>query len=198
MTSASASSRWLIDTMSPRFIHAVMTSVTGTSIIVARSLTVTNSVTLRTLCSFCSRSISSFIRAETASRLSLRYLAPFILLPLAVRRARVSFICFCTSSSFTSGRAMGLGDGLPFFLSLRAPAFWAAAPAEAGLDGCGLLMSTRSLVMRLRFSRLCPPPLSVDPSVETSILPSTLGPDRRLLSCVGRNMSLRLSAMRSS
>ena len=49
ITNASASSRWLIETISPRFMHTVITSLTLTSIMVANSLTVTNSVTFSTL-----------------------------------------------------------------------------------------------------------------------------------------------------
>ena len=108
-TRASASRRWLIDTMSPRFMQAEMTSMGETFIIVASSLTVTNSVTLRIERSCCSRSISSLIFSRISSRFSLRYLAPLFLAPFDVRRASVSFICFETSSSLTSGRTIGLG-----------------------------------------------------------------------------------------
>ena len=116
--SASASRRWLIDTIRPRFMQAVMTSVGETSIIVASSLTVTNSVTLSVERSCTERSISSFMRSAAASRLSRRCLAPVFLAPLAVRRAKVSLICFETSSSLTSGRMTGW---LFFLFLLRRP-----------------------------------------------------------------------------
>jgi di/tricarboxylate transporter len=45
---------------------------------------------------------SSCRRSWAASRFSLRYLAPFLFWFLLVRRARVSFTCLATSSSFTS------------------------------------------------------------------------------------------------
>ena len=120
-TRASASSRWLMDTIRPRFMQAVMTSVGETFIIVASSLTVTNSVTFSVERSISSRSNSSFIRSATASRLSLRYLALLLLAPLAVRRARVSFTCFDTSSSLTSGRTMGFGALFLFLLRRPSP-----------------------------------------------------------------------------
>ncbi len=105
-----------------------MTSVGDTFIIVASSLTVTNSVTLSVERSCTERSISSFMRSAAASRLSRRCLAPVFLAPLAVRRARVSFTCFETSSSLTSVRTTGFGPLLFLFL-LRRPSpglgwFW--------------------------------------------------------------------------
>ena len=99
-------------------MQAMMTSVGATFIIVASSLTVTNSVTLSVERSISSRSNSSFMRSATASRLSLRYFELLLLDPLAVRRAKVSFTCFETSSSLTSGRTIGLGAFLPL---LRRP-----------------------------------------------------------------------------
>ena len=120
-TIASASRRWLIETIRPRFMQAEITSLTETSIIVASSLTVTNSVTLRIERSFCSRCISSFRRSATSSRFSLRYLAPFDLAPFEVRRASVSFTCFATSSSLTSGRTTGFTTRAPFFLLRPSP-----------------------------------------------------------------------------
>ena len=74
----SASKRWLMLTMIPTLIQVPMTLTTGTFIIVASSLTVTNSVSLSVLLSACMASFSSMMRSCTASRFSLRYLAPFL------------------------------------------------------------------------------------------------------------------------
>ena len=99
----SASRRILMDTISPMLMHVPMTFVTGTSIMLARSLTVTNSVSLRVLLSSSSRSIASRAAERAASRLSRRCLAalaPCWFLP--VRRASVSLTWRCTSSSVTT------------------------------------------------------------------------------------------------
>ena len=163
-------------------------------------------MTLRVERSCSSRSNSSFIRSATASRLSLRYLALLLLAPLAVRRARVSFTCFETSSSLTSGRTIGLGAALPLFL-LRRPSpglgwFWAPGrfcppcpgrfwppwppcppcllPPPCALPLGALLTSTFSFCRRLR---LCLPPAT---NPDTSIVPSTCGPVRVTVS--GRKM----------
>ena len=91
----SASRRWLIETMIPILIQVPITLVTGTSIMLARSFAVTNSVSFNTMLSRSSCSSSSCSRRDAASRLSRRYFAPFVLVfPLLVRRAKVSFICF--------------------------------------------------------------------------------------------------------
>ena len=66
----SASSRWLIDTITPRFIQVEMTLLTGTSIRLARSLAVTNSVILSILLSAASRSAFSISRWCISSRFS--------------------------------------------------------------------------------------------------------------------------------
>ena len=138
----SASKRWLMETMIPILIQVAITLVTGTSIMLARSLAVTNSVSFNTLLSISSCSISSCSRFWKASRLSRRYLAPLLFLfPLLVRRAKVSFTCFCTSSSlisaFTGLRRRGLRSSF-------------------GRDGRALVpgvlfTSTRSFLIRLRF-----------------------------------------------
>ena len=191
-------------------MQAVMTSVTPTSIIEASSLTVTNSVTFRILFSRSSRACSSCIRADTASRLSRRCLAVLNLDPLEVRRASVSLICFCTSSSLTSV-CTGAGFGAPFgplFLLLSRndprpepppepgpPA--AERPSVRGAPGAGFwFRSTLSLVMRLRFSRRPKSPFFS--SRFTSILPSTFGPDKRFSSELGRNRFVWSAATRSS
>ena len=174
-------------------MQAVMTCVTVTFIMVASSLTVTNSVTLSVERSCSSRSNSSFIRSATNSRFSLRYLAPLFLPPFAVNRARVSFICFETSSSLTSGRTTGFGALLFLFL-LRRPSpgrgwFWLLLPLPPGpwpgrdgacCPGVAGLLPPRCCWARLRstFSferrlRLCFPPGTIP---VTSIVPSTLGP----------------------
>ncbi len=77
MLIVSASSRWLIDTITPRFIHVAITLFTGTSIMAARSLAVTNSVILSTRLSAISACWASRSREAFASRFSLRHLAPF-------------------------------------------------------------------------------------------------------------------------
>ena len=102
----SASRRWLIDTMIPILIQVAITCVTETSIMLANSLAVTNSVIFSTLLSAISRSSCSCIRLFAISRLSLRYLE-VLLLPLEVRRAKVSFTCLATSSSLTSCLMIG-------------------------------------------------------------------------------------------
>ena len=189
-------------------MQAVMTSVTLTSIMVASSLTVTNSVTFSTLFSFSWRSSSSFIRADTASRLSRRCFDVLNFGPLAVRRARVSLICFCTSSSLTSAFTTGF-TAFPFRLSLKALLPEPAAPgapfgAAFGRLSlpvgwfCFCVMSTLSFEIRLRFSRLrwlsSPFFFSKD---FTSIFPNTFGPDS-LVPSPGRNRLLSSAAIRWS
>ena len=94
----SASRRWLMDTNKPKDIQVEIISATEISIMVANSLTVTNSVSLRILFSSSACSISACIFWCTASRLSLRCLE-LLVFPLFPKRANVSLICFCTSSS---------------------------------------------------------------------------------------------------
>ena len=66
-----------MDTIRPRFIQALMTLVTGVLFIrVARSLTVTNSVTFSTFCSITCCSISSIILSFAASLFSFLCFAP--------------------------------------------------------------------------------------------------------------------------
>ncbi len=141
----SASRRWLIDTMMPMLIHVPMTWLTPTFIIVASSLTVTNSVSFSTLLSADCAAISSCMRSCTASRFSLRYFAPFLFCPFEVSRASVSFTWRATSSSFTSSmrwlRFLFLGFFSLFFGFCDCFSAWLAAA----------LMSTRSLLMRTRF-----------------------------------------------
>ena len=128
-----------------------MTWFTPTFIIVASSETVTNSVSLSTLLCAASAAISSLMRSCTASRFSLRYLAPFLFWLFEVRRASVSFTWRATSSSFTSR-----GFWLRFFL------FFLLLPPALALPPLSFLppklpflpaasMSTRSLPMRARF-----------------------------------------------
>ncbi len=95
MFMVSASRRWFIDTITPRFMHVAITLLMGTSIITARSLAVTNSVSFSTLLSAASISAASRSRDWKASRFSLRHFAPFFWpLSLLVRRASTSFTCF--------------------------------------------------------------------------------------------------------
>ena len=89
----SASRRMLIETMSPILIHVAMTCVTGTSIMLARSLTVTNSVSLSVRLSASLRSCASRAAERAASRLSLRCLADFApcwFLPVSLARVSLT------------------------------------------------------------------------------------------------------------
>ena len=164
----SASMRWLILTIMPMLMHVPITFVTGTSIMVASSLAVTNSVSLSTLLSALASSICSSCCARACSRFSLRYLAPFEAFVLLVRRASVSFTCFATSSSLTSGLMAACALRLRSFCRLLPPC---ALPPCAlppwllprrPLPPWGWLAaaftSTFSLPMRLRlrFSPFCP------------------------------------------
>ena len=72
----SASKRWLIDTITPRFIHLAITSAKLTSIKLASSLTVTNSVTCSLLLS-----VDSPSKASAASSLLARRYFAFRLFP---------------------------------------------------------------------------------------------------------------------
>ena len=116
----------------PSDIQAPITLLIGTSIIVANSFTVTNSVTFKifSCCSCSASSCSAFWR--WVSRFSLRYLAPLDLVPFPCKRSRVSRTCFCTSSSVGSILVIIL-----FFFS-----FFAVSPP--------LVTFTSSLRMRLR------------------------------------------------
>ena len=99
---ASASRRWLMDTGIPRLMQVPMTFTTGTFIIVANSLAVTNSVTFKTFLSSSWRIISSIMVPATCWRFSRRCFEVFDL-PMGDRRAKVSLICFEISSSLSSG-----------------------------------------------------------------------------------------------
>ena len=123
----SASMRWLMLTMMPMLMQVAIIFVTGTFIIVASSLAVTNSVSLSTLLSAASFASSSSMPWRMASRFSRRYLAPLpIFVPdLLVRRASVSRTCFATSSSLTSGwTIVCLGWFFCFFLLLPLPCWF--------------------------------------------------------------------------
>ena len=158
----SASKRWLMLTITPILIHVPMTFVTGTFIIVANSLAVTNSVSFRILLSARSSRRSSSSRSRTCSRFSLRYLAPFVFLfDLFVRRASVSFTCLATSSSLISVLTTSLTLRLRLRL-LLCDACWLLPllllPLLPGLRRslfCNwfavALMSTRCAPIRLRF-----------------------------------------------
>ena len=169
----SASRRWLIDTIMPTDIQVPMTLLTGTFIIVASSLTVTNSVSFSVLLSAACSCISSLRRSCTASRFSRRYFAPFLFWLLVVSLASVSFTWRATSSSLTS-----TGLGWLRFLRLRLPP-WLSAFTFSGCRPPWLLfppwllplffflpppcccaaasMSTRSFPMRTLFLRSFPP-----------------------------------------
>ncbi|MNL47600.1 hypothetical protein D3C87_1703960 [compost metagenome] len=69
----SASRRWLMDTIIPRLIHLLMTSVKLTSSRLASSLTEINSVTWITLLSLSASAAARF--SAISSRLLRRYLA---------------------------------------------------------------------------------------------------------------------------
>ena len=140
----------------PMLIQVAITCVTETSIMLANSLAVTNSVSFNTLLSAISWSSNSCIRLDAISRFSLRYFAP-LFLPLEVRRANVSFTCFATSSSLTSCLITGFLKR-SLFLFLPAcwllppcwlPPFGRSFPPRWKLDA--LLISTFSLLIRTRF-----------------------------------------------
>ena len=97
----SASSRWLIETNKPKLIQVVMICVEGTSINDASSPTEINSVTFKILFSCSCFSCSSIVFCRTISLLS-RLCFTDLDFSLCCRRASVSFICFCTSSSLIS------------------------------------------------------------------------------------------------
>ena len=135
----------MIDTIIPTLMHVPITWFTDTFIMLASSLTVTNSVSFSILLSALASARCSFRCSCTASRFSLRYLAPFLFCPLLVSLASVSFTWRATSSSFTSS---GLCPRLRFFFLLPACAF-CAAPLPFCFTAWSML--TRSLVMRERF-----------------------------------------------
>ncbi len=145
MLMVSASRRWLMDAMMPILISVEMTCVTEMFIIVASSDTVTNSVSFNTLLSFFSARASASSFSCTASRFSLRYLAPFLFWLLLVKRANVSFTWRATSSSLTSA---GLLSRLRFFFFLPLPFLFPVCWLAAAL------MSTLLLLMRSRLPRL--------------------------------------------
>ncbi len=155
----SASMRWLMLTMMPMLMHVPIICVTGTFIIVASSLAVTNSVSFSTLLSAACCSSSSSMPWRMASRFSRRYLAPLpSLLSFEVRRASVSRTCLATSSSLTScGSTVCLGWFFFFFFPWPCCCCcWFCCLLRFWLPWfcCWLataLMSTRCCPMRARF-----------------------------------------------
>ena len=87
----SASNRWLIETMMPSPIHLLITSAKLTSIRLANSLTLMNSVT----CSLLSSTISPC--ASAASCLFSRRIFAFRLLPLPPAPASLACVSFIFS-----------------------------------------------------------------------------------------------------
>ena len=81
----SASKRWLIETMIPKFIHLLIMSAKLTSIKLDNSLTVTNSVTCNLL------SVISLVSFSAASSLLARLYFDFKLFPLPP--APANFAC---------------------------------------------------------------------------------------------------------
>ena len=179
----SASSRWLIETNRPRDIHVPMILFTGTFIMLARSLAVTNSVSLSILdCSCASMSsISCFSRSN--SRRSRLYLEE-LFLPLGCwRRLSVSFNAFSTSSCVASrGWFFLFLLYLPVWLRLSSGSTLAAPLLirsrlrfSAAACCCALAASWRAS-RSLRFSSLDFFAGRVEVSIESrSILPTTLG-----------------------
>ncbi len=146
---------------------------------VARSLTVTNSVTFSTLFSAAAASISSWERMAAISLFSLRCFAPKLFLVLSFMRAYVSFTCFWISfciSSCSSGVMAGLKRS--FFRPFPPPCAWAAAPPFlepsfflGDFSAWTLVTSTfwePPLLMRSRFLPF------LGSNWERSILPTTL------------------------
>ena len=179
----SASNRWLIETNRPSDIHVPIILFTGTFIMLARSLAVTNSVSLSILdCSCASMSsISCFSRSN--SRRSRLYLEE-LFLPLGCwRRLSVSFNAFSTSSCVASRGwfflfllylpvwlRLSLGSTLAAPLLMRSRLRFSAAACC-----CALAASWRAS-RSLRFSSLDFFAGRVEVSIESrSILPTTLG-----------------------
>ena len=123
-----------------------MTLLIGTSIIVANSFTVTNSVSFSTFscCSCSASSCSAFWR--WISRFSFRYLAPLDLAFLPCSLSRVSRTCFWTSSSVGSILVIIL---LPFFSFLVPTAVSVRLPLAPVIAALGSSLRIR---LRLRFS----------------------------------------------
>ena len=111
----SASNLWFNVTIIPNVIQAEMISVVDTSIIVAISLAVTNSVTFRILLSFSWAAISSSDFNLCKSRLSFLYFAALPLTFFPWSFSKVSLICCWTSSS--DGSSLTIFLGLLLFLS---------------------------------------------------------------------------------
>ena len=151
ITSVSASKRWFMVTIIPNIIQDEIISVTGTSIIVATSLTVTNSVTFKILLSSACASNSASDCSRWASLLFLRYFAPFPLEDFPCNFSRVSLTCFWISASV--GSSFLTGDGLCPPLAPLNPGLlfpdtallfpWVGLPLEPGAPGL--------LTIRLRF-----------------------------------------------
>ena len=145
----------------PTDMSVEMTFVTGTSIIVASSDTVTNSVSFSVLLCLRSARASWLSFSWAASRFSLRYLAPFLFWVFEVRRAKVSLTWRATASSSTSSGLL-LRPRF-FFLRFPPPSAWPCCccwpcflPCWAGCWLAAALISTRSLLMRTRFFLPCP------------------------------------------
>ena len=102
MDKVSASSLWFSVTIIPKVIHAEIISVGETSIIVAISFAVTNSVTFNILLSSSSAANSSSDFCLCWSLLSFLYLAALPLEDLPCNFSNVSLICCWTSSSLGS------------------------------------------------------------------------------------------------
>ena len=135
-------------TMIPRDIQAEIISVVETSIIVATSLAVTNSVTLRVLLSISCISASTSICWRCWSLLSLRYLTPFPFFDLPLSFSSVSRTCFWTSASV--GSTFGAPKrGAPF--RAAAPAFAPLGPVPLCTGPLGAFEPGLALMILLRF-----------------------------------------------
>src|SRR6187402_1196955 len=135
-------------TMIPKDIQVPITFVIGTSIMMAISPTVTNSVTLMVLLPSSKARCSSSDFWRCVSLLSLLYLAAFDFPPFPCNFSRVSRIWFLTSSSVGStfatiaGRFPFTNPGLALLLALKPPPpafgvilFGFGAPGTPGVAG---------------------------------------------------------------
>ncbi len=116
--SVSASRRWFMVTIMPKDIHAEIIWVTWIFIMVANSLTVTNSVTLSNLLSASACAISSSDFWRWLSLFSRRYFAPFPFEDLPWSFSSVSRTCRCTSSSLGSSFVICERPLAPFWFLL--------------------------------------------------------------------------------
>ena len=179
----SASRRWLIDTIIPRFIHLEITSAILASISDASSLTLMNSVT----CSF--SSICSPMESAISSRFARRYFA-FRLLPRPVCPA--SLACVCLIFSWISFLSISLPPSRFFSgLNLEGPAglcwppCWGLLPPCCGCpcpvfntalncpEACCDPFFSMGIRLRLRFSSRL---RAISFSTGNSILPMIFGP----------------------